>query len=131
MEFQVECFENVDVFTVRDAKVPFLANAYDPEQDMTSATNGFMYAPLRRVMNLRVEAERAEYAADVAFEIANAPWQPHDLDGVMWDHERIRSMSSGDVVLVHTPDGPVAYGCLFMGWLRLERLPHGSVAALA
>lgn len=123
MRFNVECFENVDAFGNRGS----IHNAIG----VTGESFPFATAPLRRVMNLTVEAENSGGAADLAFHIANAPWNPADAEGVVWPHHRIRSMSSSDVVLVHTPDGPVAYGCLSFGWKRLEYLPQSIVAALA
>jgi hypothetical protein len=119
MQFQVECFENVEAFR---------GNIFD---DSDKTRRRFHDAPLRRVMNLVVEADTAEDAPEVAYDIGNAPWNPTDAEGVAWDHKNVRSMSGGDVVVVHTPDGPVAYGCLFMGWLRLSQLPLNIVAALA
>lgn len=122
MRFQVECFENVDAFGHPDSPHA----AWFVKEDFPFAT-----APLRRVMNLTVEAETSEGAADEAFHIGNAPWNPADSEGNIWSHNSVRSMSSSDVVLVHTPDGPVAYGCLSVGWLRLEQMPLNIVAALA
>ncbi len=122
MRFQVECFENVEAF------VPF--DSPYRQRGVTYETFPFDTAPLRRVMNLTVEAETSMGAADEAFHIGNAPWSPADAEGVAWDPS-VRSMSSSDVVLVHTPDGPVAYGCLSFGWKRLERLPLSIEAALA
>src|SRR4029079_8922552 len=121
MQFQVECFENVEAFS----------RLWTAAEGAAEARERFHDAPLRRVMNLNVEAKSAEDAADAVWEIGNAPWDPTDAEGVAWDHRSVRSMSSGDVVVVHTPDGPVAYGCLFAGWLRLETLPLNIVAALA
>lgn len=131
MRFQVECFENVDAFGVNRTKWLFAKNEYDRDEDKSEAVEAFRTNAFRRVANLTVEANTAQGAADAAFEIANAPWEPEDLEGVRWPHQSVRSMSSGDVVLVHTPDGPVAYGCLFIGWLRLPQLPESIVAALA
>lgn len=122
MKFQVECFENVEAFGHRDS----IHAAGFVQEDFP-----FHTAPLRRVMNLMVEANTSEGAAQEAWEIGNAPWNPTDVEGVAWDHQNVRSMSGSDVVLVHTPDGPVAYGCLSMWWLRLEQLPLNIVAALA
>lgn len=120
MRFTVECFENVDAFT----------RLWTDAEGAVEARERFHDAPLRRVMNLTIEADRVTAVPDEAFEIANAPWNPTDAEGVEWDHANIRSMSSGDVVVVHTPDGPVAYGCLFMGWLRLTNLPLSVEVAL-
>lgn len=113
MRFPVECFENVEAFS----------KFYDTAEKFDDHT----VFGLRRVANLTIEAPDAMTAANDAFEIANAPWEPADAEGVTWDHQRVRSMSSGDVVVVHTPDGPVAYGCLFIGWATLppEMFPAG------
>jgi hypothetical protein len=122
MRFQVECFENVDAFGSRDSIYAV---------GWTQEDFPFHTAPLRRVVNLNVEANTSEGAAEAAFEIGNAPWNPTDTEGVAWPHNEVRSMSSTDVVVVHTPDGPVAYGCLSVGWKRLPQLPLNIVAALA
>lgn len=122
MRFEVECFENVDAFG-RNGATPYRGPGFD-------AAFPFHTAPLRRVANLTVEADTSMGAADEAFVIANAPWEPQDAEGRTWPHHQVRSMCSTDVVVVHTPDGTVAYGCLSVGWATLPQLPLNVVAAL-
>ena len=105
MRFTVECYENPDAFQ----------NIWTEQ-----TANKVLGSALRLVQGFEVEAESAQGAADEAFAIANAPWNPEDALGQTWDHTRVRSMSSGDVVVVHTPDGPVGYVCLFAGWTTVE-----------
>jgi len=120
MRFQVECFENVEAFTL-DAPTIWTDQHVDR----------FIKAPLRRVANLVIEADTSNDVLGTAWEIGNAPWNPTDADGVAWPHDKVRSMSSGDVVVVHTPDGTVAYGCLWFGWTPLPQLPLSVAAAMA
>lgn len=119
MRFQIACYENTNAFT-REAPFPIIDK---PEVLAWLKTSDLVLAA-----RFAVEASSAEEAADVAFAIGNDPSEPADLDGHRWDHTNYRSMSSGDVVLVRTPDGPVAYACLSIGW---KALPPDIVSAQA
>lgn len=115
MQFKVECYENTSMFNPEVPERPFIVHKEDVPWVLAQ--------PMRLVVTLTVEAENSNEAADVAFEIGNAPWEPADVNGVVWPHRAARSMSSGDVVVVHTPDGMVANVCLFAGWARSTAYP--------
>jgi hypothetical protein len=106
MHFKVECYEHPMPFR------QLWLNHQDAED--------IYGTPLRLVHGFVVEADSAEGAAQVAWEIGNAPWEPTDYLGQKWDHTKVRSMSSGDVVVVETPDGHVGYLCLSIGWTTVE-----------
>lgn len=113
MRYTVECYENQRAFTP-DPTRPF------PIDERALAW--VEASPMLLVAVLTVEADSPRHAADVGFEIANAPWNPTDAKGFAWPHDKVRSMSTGDAVLVHRPrPGPaaavmVAYACLWAGW---------------
>jgi len=60
-----------------------------------------------------VEAASAEAAAEAAFAFGGN----HPELGVTWAH---RSVSTGDVVVVETPDGPAAFACDAFGWAPVD-----------
>ena len=110
MEFRVDAYENTGLFPrVRADDYPFF---FDTAEDAAWAVS----QPNRLIAIFLVEADTAQAAADKVFEIGNAPWEPADLLGKRWDHKRYRSQSSGDNVVVHTPDGPVGYTVMYMGF---------------
>ena len=111
MRYTVECYENQSLFNPevqeRDRRVLFIT----PDDAAWAVRQ-----PNLLVHVFVVEAESAQHAADKAFEIAGAPWNPADTLGATWDHTKVRSMCSGDNVWVHTPDGMVGYTCMGFGW---------------
>lgn len=113
MRFKVGCFENAEAFA--GERTPLFW------RDDQASRDGFASAPLACIATYEVEADASEDACEAVYRIGNAPDFPTDLRGRRWP--LARSMSCGDVALVDTPDGPVAYGCVGAGWLRLEALP--------
>jgi hypothetical protein len=67
---------------------------------------------LRHVHTATVTAPSSLWAADVAFALGNGA---HADSDAYYAH-RIRSVSVGDVVVVHTPDGPAPHACQSSGW---------------
>lgn len=64
------------------------------------------------------EATDASSAAELSFVAGNAP---HDTPAVLeYRSWRVRSLSVGDVVRVHTPEGPVAVVCESTGWAPID-----------
>jgi hypothetical protein len=112
MRYTVEAYENQSLFK-GEPGTPVLFT--DPEHAAWAVAQ-----PTAHVCILNVEASSVEGAANAAFEIANAPWEPADLTGATWPHRRSRSMSSGDIVYVRTPNGNVGFVCMSFGWHRIS-----------
>lgn len=70
---------------------------------------------LRKVVTLMLEtAYGSRGAAEAAFVAGNSPYS--DQGVTEYRAAQVRSLSVGDVVVVHTPDGPGAYACESQGW---------------
>lgn len=70
---------------------------------------------LRKVVTLTLEtAYGSRGAADAAFVAGNSPYS--DQGVAEYRTAQVRSLSVGDVVVVHTPDGPGVYACESDGW---------------
>jgi hypothetical protein len=113
MRYTVECYENQSLFKGEPGSPILFTN----EQHAAWAA----VQPNLLVALLSVDADTPESAADKAFEIANAPWNPTDSVGFAWPHDRIRSMSSGDSVLVRNSATFEAFVCGSWGWLPVRR----------
>lgn len=74
---------------------------------------------LDRVALLLLDAPTAARAADAAFAAGNSPY---DTDPGVLEYRaaEVRSLCVGDVVVVHTPDGPAAYACEPIGWTSVN-----------
>ncbi len=70
---------------------------------------------LRFVERFDVVATSALYAAEVGFAIGNLDADRHP-DAEVYRSHHVRSVSVGDVVVVHTPDGPAAYAVESFGF---------------
>ena len=106
--YSVECFETTTLFErVEGRPVIFRTQA-----DAAWAAR----QPKRLVVTLDVECEKPSDAADLAFEIGNAPWEPTDERGIAWPHGSARSLSSGDVVIVRGSGPATAIVCMSFGW---------------
>lgn len=82
---------------------------------------------LHLILSLNLEAESTVGAAEAAFAAGNSPYD--DDDGVLiYRAKMVRSLSCGDVVVVHSPDGPATYSCESIGW---ESVDFGDFAILA
>ena len=74
---------------------------------------------LVHVGTLEVEAESTETVLEVVFDIGNGMSdEPGDSD-TYYELAR-RSLSVGDVVVIHTPDGPLIRACASAGWDSIE-----------
>lgn len=69
---------------------------------------------LRKVVTLTLEAGDSYGAADAAFEAGNAPFDTPATRA--YRAARVRSLSTGDVVVVHTPRGADNFACESVGW---------------
>jgi hypothetical protein len=56
--------------------------------------------------------------AEKAFEVGNSPYSDQDID--TYRSWRVRSLSMGDAVRIHTPDGVVVLACLAVGWTEID-----------
>lgn len=122
MLYTVECYENQSLFR-GEPNAPFLFT----EREHASWA---IAQPNLLVAVLSVEADSAEDAANKAFEIANAPWNPTDSMGFAWPHDRIRSMSSGDAVVVTNSAVLAGFVCGSWGWLPFRRYDLNIVRAI-
>lgn len=109
MRYALRCLENQRLFT--DPDRPWLVDE--------SAVPWIVASEMREVARFEVEATSVLDAAGEAFNLGNDPSEPADLNGARWPHRSVRSMSSGDVVEVGTPDGPVLVAVLSWGWAML------------
>lgn len=69
---------------------------------------------LRKVVTLTLDADDSRRAADAAFEAGNSPYVSPSVRA--YRAAQVRSLSTGDVVVAHTPDGPGTYVCESSGW---------------
>lgn len=105
--FKVECYENLRTFRAP----PWLFD------DIPETVEWIVQSPFVHVVTFVIDEESAEDAAHEAFYQGNVG--PGDVEGNVWPHRAHRSMSTGDIVIVETPDGKVPYACLAIGWKQL------------
>lgn len=74
---------------------------------------------LVHVGTLDVAAESAQAALEVVFDIGNGASDEPGESAAYYAFAR-RSMSVGDVVMIHTPDGPQVSACASAGWDSIE-----------
>ena len=83
-------------------------------RDKVEAGDSFRY-----VTTLRLEAPTARATLEMAFAAGNA--NDVDVPGSReYDRYGERSLSVGDVVVVHTPDGPLIVWVDSIGWRDIE-----------
>lgn len=111
--FVVEAWENERLFGRREGPVLFHARA-----DALWA----VAQPHRLVAVFVVEATSAYDAAEQVFHIGNSPENPADTLGAVWPHDKVRSMSAGDSVLVHEVGSQYVQGwtCMSMGFDEID-----------
>lgn len=101
MKYDFTALTNIAPATGKDLLVGL--HGYKPEH------------PLARAHEGTVDCENMDDVPEYVFVMLNRDDRPNA--------HRAPSLSVGDVVVVHTPDGDIAYACESLGFSRLDTTP--------